>query len=179
VNTDNNKKEFETNLSPSSSGFQTGKILALSICHFIHDIYSSFLAPLLPLFIEKFSMSLSQAGLLASAAQIPSLLNPYIGTLADRISVRYFIILAPAMTAVPMSLIGLAPSYGILLILLFITGISVAVFHVPSPVMISRLSGTKKGLGMSFYMTGGELAIPKWQVCINDLRIFFSGLINS
>lgn len=158
VNTDNNKKEFETNLSPSSSGFQTGKILALSICHFIHDIYSSFLAPLLPLFIEKFSMSLSQAGLLASAAQIPSLLNPYIGTLADRISVRYFIILAPAMTAVPMSLIGLAPSYGVLLILLFITGISVAVFHVPSPVMISRLSGTKKGLGMSFYMTGGELA---------------------
>jgi len=158
VNTDNNKKEFETNLPPSSSGFQTGKILALSICHFIHDIYSSFLAPLLPLFIEKFSMSLSQAGLLASAAQIPSLLNPYIGTLADRISVRYFIILAPAMTAVPMSLIGLAPSYGVLLILLFITGISVAVFHVPSPVMISRLSGTKKGLGMSFYMTGGELA---------------------
>ena len=157
VSTDNNKK-IETNLPPSSSGFQTGKILALSICHFINDIYSSFLAPLLPLFIEKLSMSLSQAGFLATATQVPSLLNPYIGSLADRISVRYFIILAPAMTAVPMSLIGLAPSYGVLLILLFITGISVAVFHVPSPVMISRLSGTKKGLGMSIYMTGGELA---------------------
>ncbi|MCK5487935.1 MAG: MFS transporter, partial [Desulfobacterales bacterium] len=46
----------------------------------------------------------------------------------------------------------------ILLILLFITGISIAVFHVPSPVMISRLSGLKKGRGMSFYMTGGEFA---------------------
>jgi len=158
VHTDNTKKESGTNLSHSSGGFQTGKIMALSICHFIHDIYSSFLAPLLPLFIEKLSMSLSQAGLLASVAQIPSLLNPYIGSLSDRISVRYFIILAPAMTAIPMSLIGLAPSYGVLMILLFITGISVAVFHVPSPAMISRLSGTKKGLGMSFYMTGGELA---------------------
>ena len=76
-------------------------------------------------------MSLTQAGFLSSVMQIPALLNPYIGVLADRISVRYFVILAPAMTAVPMSLIGLAPSYGVLLILLFITGISVSVFHVP------------------------------------------------
>ena len=138
--------------------FQTGRILVLSVSHFIHDIYSSFLAPLLPLLIEKLSMSLTQAGFLSSVMQLPALLNPYIGILADRVSVRYFIILAPALTAVPMSLIGIAPSYGILLILLFIAGISVSIFHVPSPVMISRLSGFKKGRGMSFYMTGGELA---------------------
>jgi len=138
--------------------FQTGRILVLSLCHFVHDVYSSFLSPLLPLLIEKLSMSLTQAGFLSSVMQIPALLNPYIGILADRISVRFFIILAPALTAIPMSLIGMAPSYGILLILLFITGISVAIFHVPSPVMISRLSGSRKGRGMSFYMTGGEFA---------------------
>ncbi len=141
-----------------SAEFKTGGIIVLSVCHFIHDVYSSFLSPLLPLLIEKLSMSLTQAGFLSSIMQIPALMNPYIGILADRISVRYFIILAPALTAVPMSLIGLAPSYGILLILLFITGISVSLFHVPSPVMISRLAGSKKGRGMSFYMTGGELA---------------------
>ena len=141
-----------------SAEFKTGGIIVLSVCHFIHDVYSSFLSPLLPLLIEKLSMSLTQAGFLSSIMQIPALMNPYIGILADRISVRYFIILAPALTAVPMSLIGLTPSYGILLILLFITGISVSLFHVPSPVMISRLAGSKKGRGMSFYMTGGELA---------------------
>ncbi len=141
-----------------SAEFKTGGIIVLSVCHFIHDVYSSFLSPLLPLLIEKLSMSLTQAGFLSSIMQLPALMNPYIGILADRISVRYFIILAPALTAVPMSLIGLAPSYGILLILLFITGISVSLFHVPSPVMISRLAGSKKGRGMSFYMTGGELA---------------------
>ncbi len=130
----------------------------LSVCHFIHDVYSSFLSPLLPILIDKLSMSLTQAGLLSSVMQIPALINPYIGILADRISVRYFIILAPALTAVPMSLIGMAPNYAILLLLLFITGISVSLFHVPSPVMISRLAGLKKGRGMSFYMTGGELA---------------------
>ncbi len=144
--------------SRQSEDFQTGRILILSLCHFIHDVYSSFLSPLLPLLIEKLSMSLTQAGFLSSVMQIPALLNPYIGILADRISVRFFIILAPSLTAIPMSLIGIAPSYGILLILLFITGISVAIFHVPSPVMISRLSGPKKGRGMSLYMTGGEFA---------------------
>lgn len=138
--------------------FRTGEVIILSACHFIHDIYSSFLAPLLPFLIEKFSMSLTQAGFLSTAMQIPSLLNPLIGVLADRRSVRYFIILAPLTTAVPMSLTGLAPSYGILLIFMFITGVSVAVFHVPAPVMIGLLSGDKKGRGMSFYMTGGELA---------------------
>jgi len=138
--------------------FQTGQIVTLSVSHFIHDVYSSFLAPLLPLLIEKLSMSLTQAGFLSTIMQVPALLNPYIGSLADRISVRYFIILAPAMTAIPMSLIGLAPNYGVLLILLFIAGISVAVFHVPSPVMVSKLSGQKVGRGMSFFMTGGEFA---------------------
>ena len=154
------KSALQTDQSPrvEDGDFQTGKILVLSIAHFVHDVYSSFLAPLLPLLIEKLSMSLTQAGFLSSVMQIPALLNPYIGVLADRISVRYFVILAPAMTAVPMSLIGLAPGYGVLLILLFITGISVSVFHVPSPVMVADLSAARKGRGMSFFMTGGELA---------------------
>ena len=89
--------------------FQTGKILALSVAHFVHDVYSSFLAPLLPLLIEKLSMSLTQAGFLTTVMQIPALLNPYIGVLADRISVRYFVILAPAMTAVIVAAPAAAP----------------------------------------------------------------------
>ncbi len=139
-------------------GFQTGRVLALSVSHFIHDVYSGFLAPLLPLLIEKLSMTLTQAGFLSTIMQIPALANPYIGLLADRISVRYFIILAPSLTAVPMSLIGLAPGYGVLLLLLLVTGISVSLFHVPAPVMVYKLSGFKAGRGMSLFMTGGELA---------------------
>jgi len=34
----------------------------------------------------------------------------------------------------------------------------VALFHVPSPVLIARYAGDYKGRGMSFFMTGGELA---------------------
>lgn len=138
--------------------FHSKGILLLSLCHFIHDVYSGFLAPLLPLLIEKLSLSLTRAGLLSTVMQLPSLLNPVIGLWADRINVRWFIILAPSLTAVPMSILGIAPNYGVLLILLFITGISVSLFHVPAPVLVARVSGISTGRGMSFYMTGGELA---------------------
>lgn len=148
----------KTDLSGRSIPFQTSGVVMISVCHFIHDVYSSFLSPLLPLLIEKLSLSLTKAGLLSTVMQLPALLNPFIGVWADRISVRWFIILAPSLTAVPMSLIGVAPSYTVLLILLFITGISVSLFHVPSPVLIANLSGDYKGRGMAFFMTGGELA---------------------
>ena len=149
---------MQTTESKNESSFEQGKVLLLSLCHFIHDVYSSFLAPLLPLIIERFGLSLTQAGFLSTVMQIPALLNPYIGKLADRISVRYFIILAPAMTAIPMSLLGLAPSYTVLLILMFLTGVSVSLFHVPAPALVYKVSGKKTGKGMSYYMTGGELA---------------------
>ncbi len=83
--------------------FYAGKLLLLSFSHFIHDIYTSFLAPLLPLIIEKLSISLAQAGFLTTIMQIPSLFNPLIGIWVDRKGLaRWLIILAPTMTAVPM-----------------------------------------------------------------------------
>lgn len=138
--------------------FRSAEILLLSFSHFVHDVYSAFLAPLLPLLIEKLAINLTQAGFLSAVMQLPALLNPFLGQLADRMSLRYFVILGPMLTAIPMSLIGVAPSYRVLLLLLFVSGISVAMFHVPAPVMIARMAGNKKGRGMSFFMTGGELA---------------------
>ena len=172
---DHSPTDIDAAATQAPKRFQTGQILVLSICHFIHDTYSSFLAPLLPLLIEKLSLSLTQAGFLSTVMQLPALINPLLGSLADRTSVRYFIILAPAMTAIPMSLLGLAPTYSVLLILLFVAGISVAVFHVPAPVMVSRLSGNRKGKGMSFFMTGGGVS-PSGRPLDYCGRRFSSGL---
>ncbi len=137
---------------------QTGNALLISFSHFIHDVYGSFLAPLLPLLIKKLGFSYALAGFLQAAQRLPSLLNPWLGAIADRIQVRYFVILAPAVAAISMSLIGVAPSYSILVILLVITGINSACYHVPTPVIVRQVSGDQVGRGMSFYMFGGELA---------------------
>lgn len=138
--------------------FQTGRVLGIAIGHFLHDVYSSFLTPLLPLFKEKFGLSYLLLTSLSLYGRLPSLFNPVIGLLADRVRIRYFVIFMPGVTAVSMSLLGLAQNYWQLSGLLFIMGWSAAFFHVPAPVMIRRVSGNRSGLGMSFYMVGGELA---------------------
>ncbi len=138
--------------------FHWGCVLTLSLGHLMHDTYSSFLAPILPLLIKKLGLSYSMAGLLAVFQRVPSLINPFIGLLAERVTLRYFVIIAPTVTAIVMSLLPLSPNYVIMAMLLLIMGFSSAFFHVPAPVMVRWVSGKRIGTGMSFYMMGGELA---------------------
>lgn len=133
-------------------------MISISISHLVHDIYSSFLAPILPLLIEKFGISYSLVSLLSFIQKTPNIINPFIGLLADKIQMRYMVIITPVITSISMSLLGVASSYIILAILLFVMGISSAFFHVPAPVMVKKSSGNQLGKGMSFYMIGGETA---------------------
>ncbi|MDA3901974.1 MAG: MFS transporter [Desulfuromusa sp.] len=138
--------------------FKKPEVIVLSVAHLAHDTFSAFLAPLLPLLIDKLGMSLSMSAFLDIIRRIPALFNPLLGLLAEKTGIKYFVILTPAITAISMGLIGLANSFAVLFILLFVAGISAALFHVPSPVIVKEASGDKVGTGMSFFMVGGELA---------------------
>lgn len=142
----------------SNKKFQFERVFDISMGHFLHDVYSSFLNPLLPIFIDRFGLSYLLATSLSLYGRIPSLFNPFIGLLADKVRILYFVIITPAITAISMSLLGLSQNYWQLSILLFIMGWAAAFFHVPAPVLIRRVSGDQSGKGMSFYMVGGELA---------------------
>lgn len=143
---------------PKQKDFKTNHIVLVSSAHLFHDTFTSFLAQALPILIDKFGISKTLAGLLSIIQRIPSLFNFLVGIMAENIKARYLVIFAPAVTSVAMSLIGVAPGYIFLAILLFISGISSTLFHVPAPVMIKKLSGSRIGKGMSFFMLGGELA---------------------
>ena len=138
--------------------FKSAKVFTVSSAHFVHDVYSSFLAPLLPLLIEKFALSLASASVLSIVQQLPSFLSLFVGAVAHKLPWRWIIILAPLITGICGSLIGLAPDQIVLGVLLFTIGISSALFHVPAPVMIKYFSGNQAGKGMSLYMLGGEAA---------------------
>ena len=140
------------------SRFQYGRILLICGGHFVHDVYSAFIAPLLPLLIDKLGLTLVLAGSLPVFMQAPSLLGPLIGYLSDRFTLRYLVILAPAVTATLATLIGFMPSYGLAALLLFGVGVSIMAFHAPAPAMIAHVAGDKVGRGMSFFMAAGELA---------------------
>ena len=142
---------------PPEGVYQKRSIRLLSGAHAINDTYSSFLPPLLPLIISNLGLSKTEAGLLAVFQQSPSVIQPIIGYLADHISLRYLVILAPALTGITMSLVVVAPTYLAIVILLFLSGISSAGLHSIAPAMAGRLSGRQLGKGMSIFIVGGSI----------------------
>ncbi len=145
-------------LKSKKNSYKFSHLITVSLAHMLHDIYSSFLSPVLPLLIGKFNISYSFASLLNVLQRLPSVISPFVGLMADRVSLRYIVIISPSITGIVMSLLGVAPNYIVIVILLFVMGISSSLFHVPAPVMISNVAGDRKGMGMSFYMLGGEIA---------------------
>jgi FSR family fosmidomycin resistance protein-like MFS transporter len=143
----------------SGDGFRTSVVLAVAGAHFFHDVFTALLAPLLPLIIDKLGLSLLLAGSLVVISQIVSLFNPLLGSLVDRYRLhRMLIILAPGVTGTLMCLVGVAPSYAVLVVLLLTVSCSMAALHVAGPVWVGQYSGSTIGKGLSFFMVGGELA---------------------
>ena len=139
--------------------FATSSILAIGAAHFVHDVFTGILAPLLPLLIEKLSLTLTMAGALAVLMQLPSFLNPVLGSYVDRHGfARALVIACPGASGALMLFMGFAPGFVSLSCLLFVVGVSVASFHVSGPVVIKNLAANRVGRGMSFFMVGGELA---------------------
>ena len=146
------------NNSESLLKLQPGRLALLTAGHLINDAYTGFLAPLLPLLMVKMNLSLALAGTLASVLSVStSLLQPIYGYLSDKIARRYFIYLGPLITAAFTAAIGLAPTYGCLILILLMSGVGTAAFHPQGTVMASMVSGSRKGLGMSIFVTGGNL----------------------
>ena len=157
--------------------FRTGAVAAIASAHFVHDVFTSFLPPLLPLLIEKLDLRLVLAGTLAVVIQLPSLANPWLGSWADRRGMhRGMVVAGVAGTGVLMCLIGLAPGLPSLTVLLLAAGASVAILHVAGPALVHRFSGPSIGRGMSFFMLGGETArtvgplVAVWAVSVFTLE---------
>lgn len=147
-------KEF----SSTEIKFQSGKVFLISFAHLIHDVFSSFLAPILPLLIQKFGLSYTSAGILTFVQRIPSFINPLFGLIADKLPIKNLMIFAPGVTAVVMSLLGTAPNYFSVIVVLLITGLAASLFHIVAPVVVKTVAGSRIGKGMSFFMLGGEIA---------------------
>ena len=67
--------------------FETSQVITIISGHFVHDTFTAFVAPLLPLVIEKLSLTLTLAGALTAFMQLPAILNPFIGNHSGRASV--------------------------------------------------------------------------------------------
>lgn len=142
---------------PADEGFHTAEVVTVAAAHGAHDTFFSYLPTILPLLIQNFSLNTAQAGLLSACTQIPNLVQPLIGHLADRKNLKLLVVLAPALSGFLISMVGIAPNFGVIALLLLLAGFSTAGFHSIAPAMVAARSGPKVGRGMGFFMVGGEL----------------------
>ena len=158
----------------NNSSSSTLKAIFVSSAHAMHDTYSGFIAPLLPFLIERLSLLKAEAGLFILVYQGVSILQPVIGHIGDRTNLRKYALIAPAVTAIFISLLGTAPSFSIALLYCFIAGVSSATMHATLPALVSGLSGKNIGKGMSIWMVGGELGAMIGPILITAVVAIFS-----
>lgn len=134
------------------------EIFTLAGAHAAHDLYGGFLGPLLPEIQAKLAVSLTVISLMFPAQQVPGIFQPFIGVLVDRYSRKTFVVLGPAITAISIGALGLASNVWMVLVLLFISGISSGIFHAPAVALMGEYGGTRSGRAMAFFMSGAEIA---------------------
>lgn len=141
----------------------SGSLGALAWAHFLNDGYINYLPAILPVLLEQLNIPLALVGSLILAIQgFGSLLQPMLGWWADRVGGRRFTLIGLALSAVGASLIGLAPSYWVLLVLLAVAGLGNSIFHPQTLAAARSLSSSRHGLRMSFFLIGGEVGRGVW-----------------
>jgi FSR family fosmidomycin resistance protein-like MFS transporter len=134
-------------------------IIALTLVHFIGDFYNSFITPLLPLFISKYSLTLAQAGMIAGLSRfLAFIVQPPVGYLADRSPTRFFALGGPLLVMVFIPLTGIAPAFWMLLVCVSFGSIGSSMFHPTVAGMVSRYAGRNLGFSMSIFVMGGTLS---------------------
>ena len=133
-------------------------IFALFLIHFIGDFFQSFIRPLLPVMANKFELSLAQVGLITGMATFMAfLIQPFFGYLADRYNTRLILLVGSFAGAICIPMVGLAPYFWIVLVLIGLGSISSAIYHPTAAGMVSVYAGRRTGLAMSLFGLGGTL----------------------
>jgi FSR family fosmidomycin resistance protein-like MFS transporter len=133
-------------------------IFALFLIHFIGDFFQSFVRPLLPVMGNKFELSLAQIGLITGVATFMAfLIQPFFGYLADRYKTRLILLVGSFAGAICIPMVGLAPYFWIVLLLIGLGSISSAIYHPTAAGMVSVYAGPRTGLAMSIFGLGGIL----------------------
>ena len=133
----------------------------LSLGHFFIDFYSNALGVFVPLLVDKLGISLTEAGFLGGLLSFSSsVTQPLYGYLSDRFRSPLFATLAPAVAGIFIASLGLAPSYGWLIALVFLGGAGVASFHpAGSSRVISDVEPAKRQQAMAIFISCGSLGL--------------------
>ncbi|WP_196593485.1 MFS transporter [Pectinatus sottacetonis] len=125
--------------------------------HLCCDINSGALPALLPFFVSYYGMDYKAvAGLMFAASFLSSIVQPAFGYLADRVSRPWFMAFGVLLSGISLGMTGFMSNYWSIFAAVTCMGIGSAIFHPEAARFVNKVSGDKKGLGMSIFSVGGN-----------------------
>ena len=144
---------------------RTAQLTLLGLCHLSVDSYATLLSPLLPVLVARMQLSLFAAGALGSVVSLANMTQPIMGLVVDRLRRRILVPLGALLTAVTIPMMGLAPSFAALVVLLALGGLGVAAFHPAAFALAGELGGERRSTGIAVFAFSGTIATgltPLW-----------------
>jgi FSR family fosmidomycin resistance protein-like MFS transporter len=130
----------------------------IALGHGVTDLYANFLAALLPVFANKFSLSKTSIGVIITIIGLSgSMFQVVFGYIGDKWSRRFFIIIGPTIAGIFMTLIGIAPSYFALIFILLIGGLGVSSFHPHAASTAGNVVSSKRDSSLGLFMAVGTV----------------------
>ena len=135
--------------------------LLLSALHVFNDMFSSFLAPLLPRLQTNFGVSYAAISLVVAVYSFSSsLLQPVAGLIADRYDRRLMAALGPVLVLFAFGMLGFYPNVYLLAALLALAGLGSALFHSSGAALVGQYAPAhRKGFWLSFFGSSGMFGI--------------------
>ena len=145
----------------------------LSSGHLATDFASGAVPALLPFFTVKFDLSYTLTAVLILAALISSsVVQPLFGLWSDRRGALWLLPAGLGLAGAGLGLAAVAPSYPMLVVLVFIAGIGIAAFHPEGAKFAVFLSGKKRASGMSLFNIGGNLGYALGPIIVTPLVLW-------
>lgn len=147
---------------------------ALSSGHLFTDVNQGAVAALLPFLISDRGLSLAAAGALVTAATLSSsIVQPLFGIFSDNRPLPVLMPLGLLCAGVGIALVGVAPTYPLILLSVVLSGIGVAAFHPEAARFANYVSGSRRARGMSFFSVGGNAGFALGPILTTPLILLF------
>lgn len=142
--------------------------------HFINDIYTGFLNPIMPFIAEQVKMSMPTATIILSCSHIfSSLLQPYFGFFADKIQKRAMIFWGLISTAVFISCAPAMKNIPLLLIFIILGSLGSSLYHPQALGLVSKFSKSNFAKNMGIFIAMGTLGFSMGPLVSSYIAQYF------
>ncbi len=148
--------------------------LWLGGAHFINDVYTGFLNPIMPFIAEQVKISMPVATIVLSCSHIfSSLLQPYFGFFADKMRKRAFVFWGLLFTATFISLVPATSKIHLMILFIILGSLGSSLFHPQSLGFVVKFSTGDTVKNMGIFIAMGTLGFSMGPLLSSSIAQYF------